>query len=83
MQLGVYSLQKVLFHGEARSVNCRTKLGEITILDHHEPLISILDRGVMKIVDANHEAHYLSIASGFVEVRSDNRAKFLVAEAAK
>ncbi len=81
MQIGVYSLQKVLFRGAAREVNCRTKSGEITILDHHEPLISILEKGVMKIVDENQKEHFIQVQSGFAEVRSGNQAKFLVEEA--
>ena len=31
MKIGVYSLQKVLFEGDAKSVNCPTTSGEITI----------------------------------------------------
>ena len=80
MTVGVYSLQKVLFSGEAREVNCRTKMGEITILNHHEPLISILDRGTMKIVDENGKEWYIPVSSGFLEVNSRNQAKFLVEE---
>jgi len=81
MNLGVYSLQKVLFEGDAREINCRTKSGEITILDHHEPLISILDKGVIKIVDNNQKAMYINASSGFLEVNSRNQAKLLVEEA--
>jgi len=80
MTLGVYSLQKVLYQGEAVSVNCQTKGGEITILDHHRPLISVLKQGVMKIVDKNQKEHYIPVSSGFLEVRSGNEAKFLVEE---
>lgn len=74
-------MQKVLFQGVAREVNCRTKMGEITILDHHEPLISVLTKGIMKIVDENRQEHFIPVASGFAEVRSGNQAKFLVEEA--
>jgi F-type H+-transporting ATPase subunit epsilon len=80
MTIGIYSLQKVLFKGEAVSVNCRTKNGEITILDHHEPLISILRKGVMKVVDNDAKEHYIPVSSGFLEVRSGNQARFLVEE---
>jgi F0F1-type ATP synthase epsilon subunit len=80
MQLGVYSLEKVLFHGEAVLVNCMTATGEITILDHHRPLISILKKGVMKIVDKENKEHYVNVASGLLEIRSGNEAKFLVEE---
>jgi F-type H+-transporting ATPase subunit epsilon len=80
MQLGVYSLQKVLYQGEATSVNCATRMGEITILDHHRPLISILAPGTMKIIDKEQKEHYIPVSSGFLEVRSGNEARFLVEE---
>lgn len=80
MTIGVYSLQKVLFQGEAREVNLRTKMGEITVLDHHRPLISILERGTMKIIDREENEHYIPVRSGFIEVNADNQAKILVEE---
>jgi F0F1-type ATP synthase epsilon subunit len=81
MQLGVYSLEKVLYHGDAVEVNCRTRSGEITILDHHEPIISMLDKGVIKIIDADRKEHFVPVVSGFLEVNSRNEAKLLVEEA--
>ncbi len=81
MKVGVYSLQKVLFQGEAISVNCNTRAGEITVLDHHEPLISILEKGTMKIVDTDKKEHYIPVSSGFLEVRSGNEVKLLVESA--
>lgn len=80
MTLGIYSLEKVLYHGEAASVNCNTRMGEITILDHHEPLISILAKGTMKIVDKNQKEYYIPVSSGFLEVNSKNQTKILVEE---
>jgi F-type H+-transporting ATPase subunit epsilon len=80
MQLGIYSLQKVLYQGEATSINCVTRVGEITILDHHRPLISILAPGTMKIIDNEQKEHYIPVRSGFLEVRSGNEARFLVEE---
>jgi len=81
MKLGVYSLQKVLYQGNAELVNCQTATGEITILDHHRPIISTLKRGVMKIVDREKREHYIPVESGFLEVRAGNEARFLVEEA--
>jgi F-type H+-transporting ATPase subunit epsilon len=80
MKLGVYSLKKVLFQGDATSVNCNTRSGEITILDNHEPLISILEKGTMTIVDVEGEKHYIPVGSGFLEVDSGSQAKILVEE---
>ena len=80
MQLGIYSLEKVLYHGEAIEVNCRTKSGEITILDHHEPIISILAPGTVKIITNDRQEYFLPVSSGFLEVNSRNEAKLLVEE---
>ncbi len=79
MKIGVYSLEKVLYQGEAISVNCNTKMGEITILPNHEELISVLEKGTMKIVDNDHKEHYIPISSGFLEFK-ENEGKFLVEE---
>ena len=78
MQVGVYSLEKVLYHGEAREVNCRTQNGEITILDHHEAMISILEKGVIKIISSENKEQYIPVISGFLEINSKNEAKLLV-----
>ncbi len=83
MQLGVYSLEKVLFQGVAREVNCRTRSGEITILDHHEPLISLLDEGTMKVVDENGEELFFPVSGGFLEINSHDEVKILVEETTK
>jgi len=80
MQLGIYSLEKVLFRGEASAVNCPTESGEITILDHHRPLISILKKGIIKVTDEKNEEHYVPVLSGFLEVRDSGQVKFLVQE---
>lgn len=80
MTIGVYSLQKVLYRGEARSVNVRTAAGDVTILDHHRPLVSLLAPGVMKIVDNADGVQYFPVRSGFLEVRSGNEARLLVEE---
>jgi F0F1-type ATP synthase epsilon subunit len=80
MRIGVYSLQKVLYQGDVVSVNCQTATGEITILEHHRPLISILKKGTMKIVDKEKKEHYIPVRSGFLEVRSGEEARFLVEE---
>jgi F-type H+-transporting ATPase subunit epsilon len=80
MHLGIYSLEKVLYRGEASSVNCPTESGEITILNHHRPLISLLKKGIVKIVDEDTKEHYVPVASGFLEVRPGGQVRFLIQE---
>ncbi len=80
MKLGVYSLKRVLFKNEAESVNCQTQSGEITILDHHRPLISVLKQGTMKIVDKGGKEVYIPVRSGFLEVLPENQVRMIVEE---
>lgn len=81
MKVGIYSLKKTLFEGDAISVNVKTTSGEITILDHHRPLISQLAAGTITVTDKNKKEHFVPVASGFLEVDSANHAKFIVDEA--
>jgi len=78
MKLSIYSLKKTLFDGEATLLNCKTAVGEVTILDNHETYIGVLKSGVMKIVDAVQKEHFFEITSGFMEVREGNHVRCLV-----
>ena len=77
MTVSIYSLKKTIFHGEAKSLTCPTTSGEITLLDNHRPLITVLKSGVMKMVDKSEEIHYINVSSGFLEVQ-DNKARLIV-----
>ena len=78
MHISVYSLKKVLYEDEAASVNCRTEAGEITVLDKHAPLVTVLKTGAIKIVDKAGKDHYFNEISGFLEVSSKNHAKIII-----
>lgn len=78
MKLSVYSLKNILFQGEAISLNCKTVMGEITVLDNHETLITVLSAGVVKIVDTDKKEQFFEIASGFLEVKPDNEVRCIV-----
>lgn len=72
MRLNIYSLKRTIFSGEAKSLNCQTKAGEITILDNHAPLITILSPGMVCVNDTRGEEHYVPIRDGFLEVKPDS-----------
>ena len=80
MHISIHSLKRTLFDGAAKSVNCKTGVGEITILDHHRPLISILTPGVIKVTTQDNTDEYFPIQNGLVEVKQDNQARFIVEE---
>jgi len=78
MKISVYSLKKILFQGEAESLNCKTTMGEITVLDNHETFIGVLKEGVMKIIDRKKQDCFFEIKSGFLEVRENNEVRCIV-----
>ena len=78
MKLSIYSLKNILFQGEALSLNCKTVMGEITVLDNHETLITVLATGVMKVVDENKKENFFEIKSGFLEVKPNNEVRCIV-----
>jgi len=83
MKLSVYSLKKILFQGEALSLNCKSAMGEITVLDNHETFIGVLKMGVMKVIEkpfdgAQGKEHFFEVNSGFLEVRPGNEVRVLV-----
>jgi F0F1-type ATP synthase epsilon subunit len=80
MQVSIYSFKKILYDGEAKLINLKNSLGEITILDHHRPYISDVVKSIIKIIDQNNQEHFFNISSGFLEINSLNQAKILVEE---
>ena len=87
MKVSIYSLKKILFQGEAQLLNCKTMAGEITILDNHTSLITVLTAGIIKIIEnpsANsgqaQKEHFFPIKSGFLEVRTGNEVRCIIEE---
>ena len=78
MKMLACSLKGVLFQGEAEKVVAKTTTGEITVLDNHLPLITVLARGVLKITDEKREDHFFPVESGFLEVRYDNGVRCII-----
>jgi len=78
MKLSVYSLKKILFQGQAELLNCKTLVGEITILNNHETFIGVLVTGLLKVVDVAKHDHFFRVKSGFLEVRGNNEVRCLV-----
>ncbi len=83
MKVSVYSLKNILFQEEAQSLNCNTDSGELTILDHHEPLITNIKEGLIKIVDKEGKLRYIQVKEGFIEMRSNNELRCIIEEGKK
>jgi F-type H+-transporting ATPase subunit epsilon len=76
--LTVAKVGENLFDGEAEFATLPGVEGEFTVLAHHEPFVSELKAGGVKIKDASGTMHSLSVAgSGIAEV-SHNQATVLL-----
>lgn len=71
MRLSVYSLQSTIFDGEVESLTLPTPTGEITILDGHIPLISIVSPGQVCYTRQSIKESF-EFPGGVLEVRPPN-----------
>ncbi|MDL2144009.1 F0F1 ATP synthase subunit epsilon [Flavobacterium tructae] len=92
MILDIVSPEAKLFSGEVTSVTLPGVDGSFQILNNHAPIVSILEKGTVKIASAkfsfskdvaskftkvNEQTYTLEIASGTVEMK-DNKVIVLV-----
>lgn len=59
--------ERTLLSEEIEQVSLPTEMGEITILPHHIPLVSLLKPGEMRVIRNGKEELY-AVAGGFLEV---------------
>lgn len=77
MRVAIHSIQKTLFDGEAEKLIAYTPQGQITILDHHLPLVTRLTGPGVETVDKEGTRNIISFVSGFLEVRPGSTALIL------
>lgn len=63
--------EKTVLAEKAKRLTLPTREGEISILPHHIPLISIIKSGVIEIENEKGEIEIMSISGGFIEVLKD------------
>jgi len=67
MKVYIYSIDKVLYEGDADVVTLPSETGELSILPHHAPIVTTLKSG--KILIQSKSGHQnIPIQSGFAEV---------------
>lgn len=76
MKFDIITPERVVFSEDVDQVSVTTHNGEIAILSHHIPLVTILLPGELRY-KKNNEEHAIAVSGGFVEVRADNSIKIL------
>ena len=76
MKVNIITPEETLFSGELYLVKVPGIDGSFEIMNNHAPLLSILGKGEIKLVDDNKNETKISINGGVIEV-SDNNVKIL------
>ena len=78
MRVVIAKVDEVLFEGEVYSLTVPGAAGEMTILGHHEPLISTLKKGEARVhLAQGDEPKVFSISGGVLEVNSTSATVIL------
>ena len=67
MKVEIISPSETLFEGEAKVVTVPSKMGAFTLLEHHAPIVAILEAGKVSLTEANGETKEFDIKGGFTE----------------
>jgi F-type H+-transporting ATPase subunit epsilon len=76
LQVEVVSADRLVWSGEATMVIARTTEGDVGILPHHAPLLSLLIDGVVDVQTSEGETWIAAVSAGFLSVAS-NRVSVL------
>jgi len=76
MTVEILTLESVLLSTKAKSVVVPGKSGRFEMLNQHAPIISILDKGIIKVTDDNNEEKLIEISGGNIEM-SNNKITIL------
>ncbi len=77
MHISIHSIQKTLYEDEAEKLIAETPMGQMTVLDHHLPLISQITGPSLAVVQKNGERAEIPLASGFLEIRPNSEIVIL------
>ena len=68
LHLNIISPEESLFKGDVSEVTLPGSVAPFTILPHHAPIISSLDKGVVSFVAKDGGEQSVEIGGGFVEM---------------
>ena len=67
MRVEIITPETCLYKGEASTVTVPSLQGPFTMLEHHAPIVAILEKGKVCLTDLNNETHEFAINGGFCE----------------
>ena len=71
MLLEIISPDKKLYSGEVINLNVPGSKGPFMILKNHAPIISTLEKGVIKILEKDGKSNSIEVDGGVIEVNNN------------
>ena len=71
MQLEIITAESQLYSGEITSVKLPGMDGEFEILNNHAPVISTLDKGIIRVIDNNNKTENFEVNGGVIEMQNN------------
>lgn len=78
MKITIATLDGIAFEGEATACHVPTKSGEITVLDNHHPLVSLLAEGTAVVELPDGSRTEFPVQSGALEMTPENTLNVLL-----
>jgi F-type H+-transporting ATPase subunit epsilon len=72
MHIEIITPDSTIYTGEVSLAQFPGKDGSFEILNQHAPLVSVLKKGKIKVVDQEKQTRYFEVSGGIIEV-SENR----------
>lgn len=76
MQVELVAADRLVWSGEAKMVIARTTEGDVGILPHHAPMLSLMVDGVVDVTTAENETWVAAVDAGFLSI-ANNRVSIL------
>jgi F-type H+-transporting ATPase subunit epsilon len=71
MYIEIITPDATIFNGEVSLAQFPGKDGSFEILNLHAPLIAVLKKGKIKVVDQEKQTRYFDVNGGVIEVRQN------------
>ncbi len=68
MKLEIITPDKEIFQGDVKLIQLPGIDGSFEILDRHAPMISVLKKGKVKVIDPQNKTSFFEINGGVIEV---------------
>ena len=71
MLIEIISPEATLFSGEVTRAKFPGKDGSFEVLNNHAPIVSVLKKGKIRLVDAGNQTTFIEVNGGVIELQKN------------